>query len=306
MNLKNQNVATRLISILLYLNKGEVVNVKALSLEFAISERQIQDDIKLFKTFFEIENLKHGDYRLKQAFEFTKVDTEVQNITLALLQALQQSALPQMNHLVAPLMPDVKAFKNIFYFQFEYEKINNFPLFYELIDAIKQTKSCSFVYSKKDGSSREVYVNPYLIANFSNSWYLLAYDVEVKILKSYLINAISHFTLSTENYISNAKVEKEIELFCAKADSPWYSGILQTVVLEVKDEAKHYLHRNTPHNLELLESTTEYDRYKFSFYDDDRELFVFMKQWIPDIKIIDNKKLKNSFLSILHKYLSNF
>ncbi len=304
--MKNQNVATRLISILLHLNKGEIINVKALSIEFDISERQIQDDIKLFKTFFDIESLKHGDYRLKKAFAFTNIDKETQNITLALLKALQHSALPQMNHLIEPLMPDVKEFKDIFYFQFEYEKIHDFSLFYQLIDAIKKIKSCSFVYSKKDGSSREVFVNPYLIANFSNSWYLLAYDVEVNILKSYLINAISNFTLSQENYISNSKIEKEIELFCSKADSPWYSGILQTVLLEVKGEAKHYLHRNPPHNLELLKSTTEYDHYQFTFYDDDRELFVFMKQWVPDIKILDNPKLQNTFLNILQKYLSSF
>lgn len=306
MALKNQNVATRLISTLLYLNKGKVVNVKALSEEFGISERQIQDDIKLFKTFFDIESLKHGNYRLVKPFSFTNIDAEIQNITLALLKALQHNALPQMNHLVDPLLPDVKEFKNIFYFQFEYEKINGFVLFYQLIDAIKKMKSCSFLYRKKDGSSRKVHVNPYLIANFSNSWYLLAYDVEVNIVKSYLINAISDFTLSDENYLSNSKIEKEIELFCAKADSPWYSGILQTVVLEVKDEAKHYLHRNTPHNLELLESTTEYDRYRFTFYDDDRELFVFMKQWVPDIKIIDNPQLQTTFLNILQKYLSEF
>jgi len=47
----------RLATMLHYLNRGYTVNVKQLSEEFDIGERQIQKDIELFSDMYEIESL---------------------------------------------------------------------------------------------------------------------------------------------------------------------------------------------------------------------------------------------------------
>jgi predicted DNA-binding transcriptional regulator YafY len=56
--------------------------------------------------------------------------------------------------------------------------------FHKLLQGINYQQSCEFTYRKKDGSTKKVYAHPYRIANFSNYWYLLAYDVEAEQLKS--------------------------------------------------------------------------------------------------------------------------
>jgi len=303
MSLKNINAATRLITTLQYLNKGLIINVEELSEEFGISKRQIQNDIKLFSTLFDIESLGQQNYKLKKAYQLIGVDEELTQIALALLKSLQHNALPQMDSLMDNIIPKSEKYNKMFHFQLDYESINNIQIFYDILKATTTHKSTHYTYTKKDSSKKEVYAHPYKIANFSNYWYLLAYDVENSLLKSYHINSISNLTIDDENFISDTKVENEIDLLCNKADSPWFSGESKNVTLRIEGEARYYIERNLPHNLKLLEKKEESNLYTFTYYDED-ELFIFMKQWIPDIRISDNKNLQDKFLQILNKYIN--
>jgi len=303
--MKNINVATRLITILQYLNKGLTINVEELSDEFDISIRQVQNDIKLFSTFFEIERLGRQNYKLKKAYQLINVDNESIQIALGLLKSLQHNALPQMNTLMDQILPDSHKYHKIFHFQLDYEIIHNIQIFYDVLKAVSNLQSSHFIYTKKDGTSKEVFIHPYKIANFSNYWYILAYDVKDERLKSYHINSITHFKIDEENFISDIKIEKEIDALCTKADSPWFSDEKYSVTLEVSGEARYYLKRNLPHNLELITQKSEKDLYKFHYYDDEREVFIFIKQWLPDVKIIDNLTLQNKFSKILTNYLQS-
>jgi predicted DNA-binding transcriptional regulator YafY len=302
MKLKNKNVATRFITILQYLNKGLILNVEALSQEFSISIRQVQNDIKLLGTFFELESLGHQNYKLKNPYILVALDNKVTQIALSVLKSLQHSALPQMNTLVDQLLPETSEYHKMFHFQIDYEKIDDITLFYKVLESISLQKSIHFKYTKKDNSSKIVFVHPYKIANFSNYWYLLAYDVKDSRLKSYHINSFSDLKIDEENFINSIKVEKEIEMFCKNADSPWYSSERYTVEIKVKGESRHYIERNLPHNLKFLKSSSEYNHYECHYYDDKRELFIFLKQWLPDITITNNPQLQKEFSQLIQSY----
>lgn len=296
------SLANRLVSIINYLSIGNIINVHDLSVEFSISQRQIQKDIELFRDIYEIESLGNQNYRIKDGFKIYSASNDNLDIALALLKSLQHSAMPQMNRYIDSSLPDIKKYKNMFILDIAYEEITHTDEFYKLIKATKDQESCSFFYTKKDGSSKQVYVHPYRLANFSNFWYLLAYDVEQSKLKSYHINSIDKVTLAGENYINSASIEKEIEDTFAKFNSVWFDGNPKSVDLEISGNAKLYLQRNLPKQATVLKDTDTKLLIQLQYYNS-AEVLSFVKQWLPEIKIINDDRIKEELQSILQNSL---
>ena len=298
------SLAHRLISIINYLSTGNIINVTNLSKEFSISQRQIQKDIELFKNIYEIESLGNQNYRIKDGFRVHSASNDNLDIALALLKSLQHSAMPQMNRYIDPSLPDIKEYKNMFILDISYEEITHTDEFYKLIKAIKKQESCSFSYTKKDGSSKQVYVHPYRLANFTNFWYLLAYDVESKKLKSYHINSIGKVMLAGENYINSVSIEKEIENTFAKFNSVWFDDNPKTVDLEIIGNAKLYIQRKFPKQATLIEETDSMLLVQLHYYNS-AEVISFVKQWLPEVRILNNDVIKAELKGILQESLRN-
>ena len=296
------SLANRLVSIIHKLSHGEILNISELAKEFSISQRQIQKDIGLFSSIYEIESLGEQNYRLKEGYRVLDASNEDTAIALALLKSLQHSALPQMNEFIDKALPETKEYKNIFLLSIDYEDILHTQEFYKILQAIKAQESCSFYYTKKDGSSKQVHVHPYRIANFSNYWYLLAYDVEGEKLKSYHINSIDRVEFAGENYISNTIVEKEIEDTFAKFNSVWFNGDPKRVELEIVANAKLYTERNLPKNTTIVSQDEDRLVIEFEYYNL-AEVMSFVKQWLPDIKILNNENLQKELKNTLQEYL---
>lgn len=298
------SLANRLVSIINYLSSGNIINVTSLSKEFSISQRQIQKDIELFKDIYELESLGNQNYRIKDSFKVSSASNDNLDIALALLKSLQHSAMPQMNRYIDPSLPEIKEYKNMFILDIAYEEITHTDEFYKLIKAIKKQESCSFIYTKKDGSAKEVHVHPYRLANFSNYWYLLAYDVESQKLKSYHMNSIGKVILASENYISNIAVEKEIESTFAKFNSVWFDGELKNIELEIIGNAKLYIQRNFPKQATTIKESDSTLVIHLDYYNS-AEVISFVKQWLPEIRILNNNEIKAELKEILQTSLNN-
>lgn len=297
-------LAGRLATILHYLNRGHTVNIKELSEEFDIGERQIQKDIELFSDMYEIVSLGHQNYKMGKGYKLIGTENEDVEIATALMKSLQQSALPQMNEDVDKALAKSEKYGNIFLFNIDNEEISQMKEFRKFLQAIRNRQSCSFMYTKKDGSSKEVHAHPYRIANLSSYWYLLAYDVEAEKLKSYHINSISHVILAGENYINDAAVEKEIEDTFVDFTSAWFDGESKSVILKVTGNAKHYLDRKPPSNVIILSKSKSDMEIQFNYYNE-IEVLNFVKKWLPEIRIIDHSKLKHKLQESLQDYLQN-
>lgn len=85
------SLASRLSTMLHYLNRGYTVNIKQLSEEFFISERQIQKDIELFGDMYDIESLGSQNYKMKKGYKLIGTENEDVEIATALMKSLQQS-----------------------------------------------------------------------------------------------------------------------------------------------------------------------------------------------------------------------
>ncbi len=298
------SLAGRLSTVLHYLNRGYIVNIKELSEEFSISERQIQKDIELFSDMYEIESLGSQNYKMKKGYKLIGTENEDVEIAIALMKSLQESALPQMSEDVDKALDKSEKYGDIFLFNIDNEEISQMKEFRKFLQAIRNRQSCSFMYTKKDASQKEVHAHPYRIANLSNYWYLLAYDVEAEKLKSYHINSISHVILAGENYINDAAVEKEIEDTFIDFTSAWFDGEPKSVKLQATGTAKHYLERNPPGNITIISRSDTELEIQFDYYNE-IEVLNFVKKWLPDIKIIDHTELKQKLQESLQNYLEN-
>lgn len=298
------NLAGRLATVLHYLNRGYTVNIKQLSEEFEIGERQIQKDIELFSDMYDIESLGQQNYRMQKGYKLIGTETEDIEIATALMKSLQQSALPQMNEDVDKALPTSKKYGEIFLFNINNEEISHMKEFRKFLQAIHNKQSCSFMYTKKDGSSKEVHVHPYRIANLSNYWYLLAYDVEGEKLKSYHINSIKQVILAGENYINDTAIEQEIEDTFVDFSTAWFDGEAKSVELQLRGNAKHYLDRNMPKNIITLSKDENSMEVAFNYYNE-IEVLNFVKNWLPEVTIVDHQELKEKLRELLQNYLQN-
>ena len=301
---KNQKALIRHNLIYDKLNAGETVNAKALAAEFGVGLRTIQKDLnERLSEIYDIEDLGQGNYRFAKQYRFAGADDEEESIAVSLMKELQHSAIPEMDEYIESALPTSSNYDEIFVFGIRFEAIEDIESFKVLLKAIKWKVGVKFVYTKADGSSKEVLADPYRIANFQNYWYLIAYDPSAEILKTYYLKNITELTMLYENFTGNARIEEDLNNVCNKMDSVWWNGEQQSCLLRVENKAKYYLERDVPSNMEIIEQYDTHDIVRMVFHNE-IELFSFVKRWIPDIRIIGNEALAGKLSTQLKAYLS--
>ena len=300
---KNQKALIRYNLIHDKLTAGETVNVKALAEEFGVGVRTIQKDMnERLSKIYAIESLGEGNYRLSAQHRFVGAGDEDGSIAISLMKALQHSAIPEMDTYIDAAIPTSSNYDELFVFGLHFEAIEDVDTFNKLIKAIRWKVGIEFVYTKADGSSKLVLADPYRLANFQNYWYLIAYDPEVEILKTYYLKNISEFQTRYENFTGNAQIEEELNAMCSTMDSVWWNDEQQSCQLKVIDKAKYYIERNVPQNMKILESHDDYLIVRIMFYNE-MELFAYVKSWLPWMRIIDNAALSKKLEEQLKSFL---
>jgi len=301
---KNQKTLIRHNMIYQRLNQGETVNVKALAEEFDVGIRTMQKDMnERLSVIYDIENLGQGNYRFSKHHRFVGAGDEDESIAISLMKELQHSAIPEMDTYIDAALPTSSNYDEIFVFGMHFEAIEDIESFKVLLKAIKWKVGVKFIYTKADGSSKEVLVDPYRIANFQNYWYLIAYDPSVEILKTYYLKNITNLSMLYENFTGNTQIESDLNKVCNAMDSVWYNGEQQSCLLRIEDKAKYYLERDVPSNMEVVEQYETYSIVRM-FFHNEIELFSYVKGWIPDIRIIDNVALEDKLSTQLKNFLS--
>ena len=194
-----------------------------------------------------------------------------------------------------------KNYEALFLFNLDFEPIDDLHTFKLILKAIQWKFGISFVYTRLDGKTAEVTVHPYRLANFNNYWYLIAYDLKREKIKTYYLKSISKLQTLYENFTDDPKVEKEIEA-AGSIQSAWYKPENFEVGLVATGEAKRYLERLLPQNIEILKSS-ESDLLLNFHYHHKVELFTFVKKWLPDIHI-NNTLLQEELEKILKGYIT--
>jgi len=300
---KNEKALIRQTTIWSRLNAGERVNVKALAEEFNVSLRTIQKDMnERLSTTYDIEDLGHGDYAFAEGYRFVSADDEEEKIAISLMKSLQHSAIPQMDSFIDSTIPTGKNYEELFLFDLDFETIEDIGMFKVILKAIKWRVGLEFSYTKNDGSTKEVSADPYRIANFKNYWYLIAYDPQAEILKTYYLGGIGNLKTLFENFTGNPAIEKQLDLLSATIDTAWFNNNAKRVTLRASGDARHYLERHPLSHLELTESSEAHILFRLSYYHE-VEVLSLVKKWLPDIEIVDNPLLSNKLDQTLQGYL---
>jgi predicted DNA-binding transcriptional regulator YafY len=299
---RNQTALIRQTTIFNRLNAGETLNVKALAEEFGVSVRTIQKDFneRLCETY-EIVDLGHGNYAFPEGVCYKGAEDEEAKIAISLMKSLQHHAVPQMDSFVDSAIDAARHYEEMFLFDLDFEEIPDMELFKVVLKAIQWKLGISFVYTRLDGKRAEVTVHPYRIANFGNFWYLIAYDLKHEQIKSYYFGRIEKLKTLYENFTDDPKVEEALR-HAGSIDSVWYRDASLEVTVVLRGEALRYLLRKLPSRMKLVEKADTWARFRFAYYHE-KELFTFMRRWLPDIHIED-ETLQNRFEDKLRCYFA--
>ena len=196
-------------------------------------------------------------------------------------------------------------------YEFKTKPFENFKsdsvLLKELENKIKHQKYINIEYDI-NGKINKFEVKPYKII-FINENFYLACEIESEKLEfaMYRLSKIKSIEDTSKTYHKNI----EIEDFIKDIQTPFsfykrdYKKHLITVILEVdKDKAFYFENKKylkSQEKLETLENRNLLIKYKVT---QEMEIEELVKRWIPFVKVIEPKSLKEKIDSDLKKYLN--
>ena len=300
---KSKTALIRRTTIFSRLNTGATLNVKELAEEFEVTIRTIQKDFnESLMTTYDVVDMGHGNYAFPEGYQLKAVEDEEEKIAVSLMKSLQRSVAPALNEYIDTALPMTRNYEEMFLFDLDFEPIEDMGMFKVILKAIQWQTGLEFIYTKKDGSSKEVTVHPHRIANFKNYWYLIAYDLMNEKIKTYYLKSISKLHTLYENFIPNESTQRELDALCSNIDTAWYSGGEEQTTLHISGDARVYLQRHLPQHIQIIDTNESYVTASIS-YSSETEVLEIVKRWLPDIEIVDDVELSEKLDEILRGFL---
>jgi len=289
----HDSLAQRLSLILIKLNNGERFTVIELANEFNVSARTIQRDIKERLSYIPIE--KDGDYYSMASYALGKLSFEDIK-SFATLSGIKNLYPSLSNEFITDIL-NAKLNSSYLIKNQGFEDISSKQKCFETMSAAIIKKSpVSFYYKDKSRI-----VKPYKLINNNGIWYLLA-DENSK-LKTFTFSKIEKFKWEDDS--KRFEPKKEFLNQIVQNNLNWFTtDELIEVTLQIENKAKEYFTRkDILPNQKIIEENEDYFIIctKVS-YDD--EILKLVKYWIPYIKIVEPKYLKEKLNKNLLAYMA--
>lgn len=293
----------RLTTIICRLNIGEALDVKELATEFGVTTRTVQKDLNERLSHLPIERREEdgryrfmGDYRLRGTSEPDAI------LVADLMTAMIRNVDAGYTKIADNFIKGRSFSTSCFLFHLNLEDISSCGDIFRLLNqAVALRQQVGFSYRNNQGESKDYTVHPYRLANLKGFWYLLAYDLKIGRLKSFYLKKITSPIIHPGNYKVDSAVMEELENFSDEIFSPWVCEDCQIVKLKIGGVARLYLERNLPAALKV-ESEDDDSLLASMTYFSDSEVLALVKQWLPDIVIVDNKALSDELKAELECY----
>ena len=315
------NQTARVLELIKRFNNGQKISIEALSNEdlwFGKSEKTIRRDLDVIKEYFpdsyELVKGEKGCYKAitKNAFD-NFINAEFMSLMVQMFNLANKSDLFSNFDLddndKKILESKIKDSKKCY--EFKTKPFENFKsdsvLLKELENKIKHQKYINIEYDI-NGKINKFEVKPYKII-FINENFYLACEIESEKLEfaMYRLSKIKSIEDTPKTYHKNI----EIEDFIKDIQTPFsfykrdYKKHLINVVLEV-DKSKAYYFENKKYlkSQEILEKKDNGSLLLTFKVTQEMEIEELVKRWIPFVKVIEPKSLKEKIESDLKKYLS--
>ena len=287
----------RLLEILKRLYEGELLNTKALALDFNVTQRTIRRDFGRL-SYFPIEKTTEG-YKYADGFHLLKSSKEDEVLLFEMFEQFSKSMGEGASKIISTQLSKLRnpSAKHPFFFNAVIEDITDkSELFLLMQDAIEQKRVVSLSYLDK---TREVH--PYKIASFEGFWYLFCKEKER--YKTFYFKDIQNVSLKEQTFTCNAQALQVME----NALNIWFEA--QEEVFEVllhvdKTIAKHLDRRPLSKTQKVLKEYENGDMKISVHATSDNEVIHMLKKWIPHIKVIAPLRIHEKFIKELQKYVA--
>jgi len=235
--------------------------------------------------------LKDGgmDIRKDKNQFYLKMPVGIEN-ALEMIKQLNVS-LPVINQLKT----------SIYYSKLDLEKVDLYK-FEILEDAIKEKKQLNIIYKEFDKKeSKLTNIKPLKIVNFEGFWYLLAFNYKNE-YRRYHINSMINIKTLKENFDLDESILAKIN---ENALNIWYNPFKKPYLVELflDEVATVYIKRLNPFKRYVLKEEKDGSSIITLQITDEMEILPFILRWIPHIKVLSPKHLKQSVLNQVKQYL---
>ena len=200
-----------------------------------------------------------------------------------------------------PIIDKLKT--SIYYSKLDIEKVD-LEKFEILENAIKNKNKLEIIYKEFEGyDSKLTDVKPLKIVNFEGYWYLLALNYKNE-YRRYHINSMKNIKILKKTF----DVDKEfLDKVNKKAINIWYEPLKKPYLVELYlDEiATKFFKRNPPFKPFYFKEENDDSSIITVEITHEMEITPFILRWIPHVKVISPKNLKEKVLNRVKNYVND-
>ncbi len=289
---------TKTLSILLDLiNRfytGENLTTADIENIYGISKRSAQRYIGYLKEAgFKI-NSKNRKYYLENI-----IDEDKEMIFEAIESIAKNAGIEKE---ILPLLKQLKLIseENIFYSKLDIEKIKPVT-FRKIEEAIKNRKLIKMKY-KMDNELYDMEIKPLKISNFEGYWYVNALNHQDN-YRAYHIKSIKHLEVTDDSFEVKEDILKNLD----KAVNIWYDPTAKpfTVELFADEYATKYLERIPISKTQQIIKNNDGTSTIYLEITHTNEIIRKILMWIPNLKVIEPKWLKEKIEGLIKEYFTS-
>jgi predicted DNA-binding transcriptional regulator YafY len=282
-----------LLDILNRLYLGEGISTSIISSDYGVTIRTAQRYIKY---------LKDAGFNLTKKEQFYYIDVVLDEEKEMLFEAINSIAKNSgVYEEIKPILKQLKLIseENVFYSKTDIEKIENLAVFRDIERAIKNKNLLKITY--KTNKTYTTTIKPLKISNFEGFWYLNALNISNK-YKTYHLKSIQKIEILKENF----EVKEEILKNLDKAINIWFDPTKEPFLVElfVDKSVVKYFERKPISPTQQLIKNDDGSAIMYLTITDEREIIRILKMWIPEVRILSPKSLKEKILNDIEQYLT--
>lgn len=292
---KSGQLAERLAKLLVKLNNGVHLDIKALASEFNVSERTIIRDIGRLESTelvlqrdaqqrYYLATHSTGVFKQKDIRSFARI-SGIQNLYPNLTTSFLTKLLDREQ-----LTYEAKGYA--------YEDASKFEHLLKMFsEAIEKNQQIGFLYNHEPRV-----VEPYRLIHHHGSWYLAA--VRKGKLLTYRMSRITRSYQQHElsTFEPNPDILKQLE----DEDSIWFGQEKSEVILKVHaDVVLHFMQRQLLPEQEFVKTLEDGGILVSSKISHAMQLLPLVRYWIPHVEIVSPEHLQNELEAGLKEYLEH-
>lgn len=294
--------APRHAKILERIKNGEELTITQLSLEWNVSTKTLQRD---FDTLLQLGHpIKRSDNKKSFIQSNRATINDDATIIVEMLHSMSKDIGGEFYIKAEKLLKNLEQhITTPYYTRVDVEDITSkFDLLKVIESAIKDKKIINIIYSTYDDKNTKKEFNsikPLKILTFNGFWYLLC--EHNKRIKKFYLKSISNVTIENTTFKINKKIYEQLD----NSLNVWFNPNLEPyeVILFLKKNIVQYFQRKPIHKSQKLYLQPDGSAELIVKITSENEIIPLIKNWLPDIYVIEPQSLQETINKQLETYL---